>query len=137
MTPCIEAPGCRTKKGYARKWTGGKHGKQWKAHRLAWTLARGPIPPGMHVLHRCDNPPCINVEHLFLGTNRENIADRVNKGRSASRERAPGAKLKEADITTIRYRLSNGESGRSIARDYRVDQSTISDINTGTTWKVD
>ena len=53
------------------------------AHRVAWTLANGPIPPGLWVLHRCDNPPCVNPSHLFLGTARDNTLDSIAKGRWA------------------------------------------------------
>lgn len=53
-----------------------------QAHRKAWEDEHGPIPPGMKVLHRCDNPPCVNVDHLFLGTQADNIADMIAKGRA-------------------------------------------------------
>lgn len=68
-------------------------GRIRKAHRLAWTLGHGVIPDGMHVLHRCDNRRCINVDHLFLGTHQENMADRSAKGRQARGERAGLARL--------------------------------------------
>jgi hypothetical protein len=77
--------------GECLEWSGGRRGKygviaafggNWGAHRLAWVLTFGPIPDGLQVLHRCDNPPCVNPYHLFLGTNGENINDRVAKGRS-------------------------------------------------------
>lgn len=51
-------------------------------HRVAWELVNGPIPDGMHVCHHCDNPPCCNVDHLFLGTDADNNADMIAKGRA-------------------------------------------------------
>lgn len=60
------------------------------AHRVAWEMAHGPIPDGMVVMHGCDNPPCVNVAHLSLGTQLDNIADRVRKGRSARGAANPG-----------------------------------------------
>ena len=55
--------------------------EKWTAHRLAWTIAFGPIPIGMHALHHCDNPICQNPAHLFLGTHAANVADMIAKGR--------------------------------------------------------
>jgi hypothetical protein len=79
MTPCIIFPGCILNSGYGQLRV---NGKRWQAHRWAWTQANGPIPAGMKVLHRCDNPPCWNVEHLFLGTQRDNMRDMAVKGRA-------------------------------------------------------
>lgn len=63
--------------------------QQWRAHRLAWTFSNGPIPSGLLVLHRCDNPPCCNPKHLFVGTSADNTADMIAKGREASGDRHP------------------------------------------------
>lgn len=75
---CVEHTGHRNEDGYGTVWYKGKH---WKAHRLAWTLEVGSIPDGLFVLHLCDNPACINVKHLVLGTHGDNMADRNAKGR--------------------------------------------------------
>lgn len=56
-------------------------GKLWRAHRFAYEMWIGPIPNGMQVLHQCDNPPCCNPTHLFLGTNSDNVQDAIEKGR--------------------------------------------------------
>ena len=56
-------------------------GRLQKAHRVIWAYVNGPIPPRIHVLHRCDIPLCVNPSHLFLGTNRDNQQDKANKGR--------------------------------------------------------
>lgn len=57
------------------------NGQRWRAHRAAWYLCVGEIPVGLHVLHSCDNPPCCNPLHLFLGTHQHNMADAIAKGR--------------------------------------------------------
>jgi hypothetical protein len=69
--------GCSSN-GYGNSWA---NGKSALAHRVAWERERGPIPSGLDVLHRCDNPPCCNVRHLFLGTDSDNIRDSVAKER--------------------------------------------------------
>lgn len=90
-------PVVRPELGPCWQWTGGCFvsgygqikvaGKPWKAHRLAWTLTNGEVPDGLFVLHRCDNPKCVRLDHLFLGTNADNSADMVAKGRQATGER--------------------------------------------------
>ena len=77
---CLEWTGAKGHKGYGQIWSG----KQIRTHRLAWELANGPIPDGIHVLNHCDNPPCCNPEHLFLGTNADNVADKITKGRQGA-----------------------------------------------------
>lgn len=81
-TPCFIQPGGTTiSGGYRRR----RHdGQRWLDHRWAWTQAHGPIPDGLVVCHHCDNPPCSNVEHLFVGTMMDNARDRDAKGRAAS-----------------------------------------------------
>jgi hypothetical protein len=76
---CHEYLGAKAKNGYAKI---GKRSRQWLGHRLAWTLKFGEIPGGLFVLHKCDNRPCINPDHLFLGTAKDNTRDMMQKGRA-------------------------------------------------------
>ena len=111
------------------------------AHRYAWELERGPIPPGIFVLHACDNPPCVRATHLFLGTNTDNIRDMHAKGRNTqSRPEMRGskhfaAKLTEADVLEIRNLLAAGRTYRLIANAYGVNKSNIAHIARGRNWK--
>lgn len=119
-------------------WTGSRNGAGYGtvtidgrsdfAHRLAWTLTYGRIPPGKRVLHRCDNPPCVRPSHLFLGTQSENLIDAVTKGRGGT------AKLTVSDILTIRDLLAEGLSQQAVADRFHVSQVTISLVHRGRTW---
>ncbi len=96
------------------------------ASRIAWEVAHGPIPDGLCVLHNCpagDNPLCVNVAHLFLGTQLENIADMVAKNRSPNRKFTPD------EVRTIRRRYAKGDvSQQTLADEYEVHQTCISAI---------
>lgn len=109
-------------------------GEIMPAHRASYEIHKGPIPEGLKVLHRCDNPPCCNPNHLFLGTDAENVADKVGKKRHAFGERAASAKLAEADINEIRQLHKSGFSASKIAATYKVSPSTINRIVKGKGW---
>lgn len=110
-------------------------GKTVPAHRLSWLIHRGPIPEGLCILHKCDNRQCVRPDHLFPGTNADNSADMVIKGRQARGERSPRSKLSEPEVLQIRARRLAGETLKVVAADYGVDFSTISDIDRRKTWK--
>lgn len=107
-------------------------GKTWRVSRLAWVLENGPIPEGMSVCHRCDRPGCCNTEHHFLGTNLDNVADMVSKGRQARGERQREAKLQEADVKYIR---SHDLSLDEIMRLYGLSRPAACKVRNGTSWK--
>jgi HNH endonuclease len=126
--------GAKTSDGYGRlQW----NGRTSRVTRLTWEIERGPIPPGLHVLHHCDNPPCRNIEHLFLGTNLDNVADKVAKGRQ-DRTSYPGesngnVKLSGAQVLQIRA-IPASITQREIAALYGVSRETVSKIRLRKTW---
>lgn len=114
--------------------------KRYLAHRLAWILTFGPIPDGLCVLHKCDNPACINPTHLFLGTQLDNLADMRAKGRHSKGptiwgERHGMAKLTGDDVRSIRAAHVIGVSIRILGQEYRVNRKTITKILSGASWK--
>ncbi len=101
-----------------------------KAHRFSWELHNGPIPKGLAVCHKCDNRKCVNPEHLFLGTNADNTADMMAKGRGARGERHGNHKLTDDDVVRIRA-LAGSMLQREIAARFGVNQQTVSKILNG------
>ena len=107
------------------------------AHRVMWEITYGPIPESLCVCHHCDNPDCVNPAHLFLGTHAENLRDMARKGRSkpsgVKGEKHPRAKLTAVQVREIRV-LASERSYRSLAKEFRVNFSTIGDIVTRRSW---
>lgn len=102
------------------------------AHRASWAKATGRrIPKGRWVLHRCDNRACFEPSHLYLGTNTENVRDRVERGRGAKGERHGMAKLSDAQVEEIHTLIRAGLTQKIIASLYRVSKTTISLIANG------
>lgn len=131
-------------------WTGKKHGygygsisrngERYLTHRVAWERAFGPIPPGMVVMHECDNPPCYRLSHLRLGTYRDNFMDAVAKGRQRLMPRYYGeghgrAKITEAQVREIRDRLAGGEKPSQLATEYGVSVPLMYAIRVRRIWK--
>jgi hypothetical protein len=148
---CWKWIGATNHKGYGHIAAGTGAGKVIKAHRLAWMLANGPIPEGLFVLHRCDNPSCVRAEpdgkgHLFLGTHGDNMADAIAKGRIApggpmvrghgfSRGSNNGhARLTEAQVIEIRAAYVKGKS-EELAAAYGVKANTIRAIARRRFWR--
>lgn len=114
-------------------------GRYVGAHRFSWELANGPIPDGLFVCHTCDNPTCVNPEHLFLGTPKQNMADMVAKGRCGNRGRGARsrgeehgqAKLSDSDVAEVRRLYAAGSSQDQIAKTFSVSQRHVSRIVRG------
>lgn len=120
-------------------------GRGWSAHRYAWTIHRGAIPSDALVLHRCDNPACVNPSHLFLGSSQDNSDDKKRKGRDFRGEKASAlrkataprgescylSKLTEKQVRQIREDL---RPQRMIAADFGTSQQAVHYIKTRKTW---
>jgi hypothetical protein len=99
------------------------------AHRVSWEIHNGPVPEGRNVLHHCDNPPCVNPRHLYVGTIADNNLDRDVRGRSGS------AKLTAEQVRVLRKRRANGERVGVMARELGMNRAWLSQILLGKAWK--
>ncbi len=129
------------------------HGQSVDAHRFAYSALVGPIPRDLFVLHQCDVPACVNPDHLFVGTQSDNMQDAFKKGRGSppprkygppkprpsraisNPNRRPGAKITTEIARDIKARLAAGETGRAIAGRHGLHFGSVSDIKRGLTWR--
>ena len=126
------------KGGYGQYWS---DGRGISAHRYSWICAFGQIPKGLSVLHKCDNPRCVNPNHLFLGTTKDNSIDMVSKNRAATGERNGNSKINWEIANQIRneYRpgkafVKSGKSIAGLALKYGLGTSAVHSIVKNKTW---
>jgi hypothetical protein len=124
-TGCIEWTGAiRGTFGHGHMSRGSRGAGYESTHRVAWILAKGPIPNGLQVLHRCDNPPCCNTDHLFLGTQLDNIRDMDSKGRRVSEqgETHHSAKLSDVEVAELRSMADTVHNDAELGRRFGVSK---------------
>lgn len=114
------------------------NGKQMSAHRAVWILFHGDIEKGKVICHQCDDPGCVNPNHLFVGTQADNVADMINKKRKwignsirKSDGKPAGAKLSDNDLALVRLLRARGVLQKDIAKHFHVSQGCISNILNG------
>jgi HNH endonuclease len=118
--------------------------KRWRAHRYSWVLFHGPIPDGLKVLHKCDNRKCVNPDHLFLGTDLDNVRDCISKGRGKHALNGKykrnvnniSSKITQIQADEIRYIYLNcpNISQQCIANQFGINQRSVSNIIRNKTW---
>ena len=123
---CIEWKGNRLPKGYGYLRKGPAKEGKILAHRAAFLLKHGDIPEGRVVMHKCDNPSCVNPDHLMLGTQQDNVRDMVAKNRHSWRFPRPWQKLSKDDADQVRALRSEGWTQQAIAERFRVSRPLIS-----------
>jgi hypothetical protein len=135
-TRCWEWTGAPTHNGYGRF---PLRSGTIRAHRVAYELDYGDIPDGLFVLHHCDNRLCCHPLHLFLGTQQNNMDDMAEKGRSTAGEKHANHKLTDSQVAEIRRSYGfwgkGGETSTALAKEFGVNQTQISSIVGGKTWK--
>jgi len=123
----------RKSSGYGYLW---HEGKEVGAHRLSWMLHNGQIPEGMLICHTCDNRGCVNPDHLFLGTYKENTQDAVDKGRMSRGEKNGNSKLTKDQVVAIKkeWKAMEYKNKAELARKYGVTDTQIGRIISGSRW---
>lgn len=125
------------------EWIGGKsdgygtiriQGKARKSHRMAFLIAHGAIQDGLFVCHKCDNPGCVNPDHLFEATHQVNMKDCSTKGRMHLGEKCANSKLTAGEVVEIRRESKAGATQRDLGKKYGVSQVTIFKIVNRRTW---
>lgn len=126
---------CRTKAGYGQLAVAGE---RVYTHRFCYELVHGGIPEGLDVCHRCDNPACVNPDHLFVGTASQNSADMVSKSRQSKGEHRWMHRLTREIVIELRRRHKRGVKGCgyiALSREFGLSHSSVRDAVLGITWK--
>lgn len=148
---CRVFTGCTNRDGYGKiVYFSGGVTQYWQVHRFVWSQLKGPIPDKLLVCHTCDNPPCVELSHLFLGTDADNARDKTEKGRTPhgavhafvrrpelvrSGTRHHNARLTPADVVEIRKLSKEGLSGIKIGIRFGISPSHAWEVATGRRWK--
>ncbi len=128
---CWSWQGCKDRQNYGYCSFMGER----KAHRASYAYYHGPIPPTLGVLHKCDNPICVNPMHLFCGTAKDNHHDSMRKGRHTKGEKVGRSKLTPPQVIELRRQYANGVPSREIARNFNLSLSGVKGAALGITWK--
>ena len=123
--------GTTTSRGYGQLIS---DNKKHYAHRASYEAFVGPIPKGKYVCHSCDNVYCVNPNHLFLGTQKENLRDMASKGRSTKGEKNARAKLTEDMVRQIKRGIDMGRTDTGLSFAWGVSRQTINNIRNGKVW---
>lgn len=126
--------GSRSNFGHGYIALGGRGDGRIGVHHLSYALHIGPVPDGLWVLHRCDVPHCVNPDHLFVGTQQDNVNDMLSKGRHARGSDKSGAKLNDDAVRAIRVLLADGVMKTEIGRRFNVTDTIIRRIERGQAW---
>lgn len=132
---CWKWTASTNKKGYGQISAGCRGLRPLALHRVSWEMHCGPIPGGLFVLHSCDNPPCVNPKHLFLGTDEDNKEDMLRKDRLCRGDRHRNSKTNAAEVAAIRKLHAAGMSEAELVHRFKRTKGIIHHVVTGSTWK--